>query len=94
MFFFLLNLYDAYSVRKLRDKWTQQKDNDNRKKGEPPGRVRSITTAELPTAGATVAYQRELLQATEALPTGETDVSNGGNSNLAKGFFKRFRKKE
>jgi len=90
LFYFLLNIYDSYQVRKLRKKF--EKNNDNREKGESPGRVRSITTPEPPTAGATVAYKRELLQATEVIPTGETDVSNGKDSNLTRGFLKRFRK--
>lgn len=90
VFFFLLNIYDSYQLRKLRKKYNL--NDDNSKKGEPPGRVRSITTAEPPTAGVTVAHQRELLQATEAIPTEEADFSNGKDSSLTRGFFKRFRK--
>ena len=90
--YFILEIFDSYKVRKLGDRWTKQND-DNNNKGEPPRRVSSITAAEPPTAGATVAYQRELLQATKVIPSGETDVSNRKDNNNARKFFNRFKRK-
>jgi len=88
--YFILEIWDSYKLRKLRKKYDN--NNGKREKGEPPGRVRGITAAEPPTAGATVAYQRELLQATEAIPTGEADVGNGKDTNFVGKFFQKFRR--
>lgn len=94
VFYFLLNIWDSYKLRKLRVKHEEEIKNDKREKGEPPSRVRSITASERPVAGTTVAHQRELLQATEAIPTGKTDVSDRKSSNLARRFIQNFRKEE
>jgi len=91
VFYFVLNVYDSYKLRKLRDKWTKEEQNDNRENNpEAPGRVRAITTAEPSTAGATVAYQRSILSSTEAIPTGEADSSIRKHTKLARKFRRRF----
>ena len=92
VFYFVLNIWDSYKLRKLREKHKLEENNDNRKKGEPPRRVKSITTTGHTASGATVAYQRELLPSTTTVPDGKTSTSNGKNTNFIEEFFNRFKK--